>query len=42
MIDWVSTVQGEGLSLKFPGAQEIKSLTVQELQQRAWPPATSP
>lgn len=34
VIDWVSTVQGEGLSLKFPGAQEIKSLTVQELQQR--------
>jgi monothiol glutaredoxin len=34
VIDWVSTVQGEGLSLRFPGAQEIKSLTVQELQQR--------
>jgi monothiol glutaredoxin len=34
VIDWVSTVQGEGLSLKFPGAQEIGSLTVQELQQR--------
>jgi monothiol glutaredoxin len=34
VIDWVSTVQGEGLSLKFPGATEIKSLTVQELQQR--------
>lgn len=34
VIDWVSTVQGEGLSLKFPGAQEVKSLTVQELQQR--------
>lgn len=34
VIDWVSTMQGEGLSLKFPGAQEIKSLTVQELQQR--------
>ena len=32
VIDWVSTVQGEGLSLKFPGAQEIKSLSVQELQ----------
>jgi monothiol glutaredoxin len=30
----VSTVQGEGLSLKFPGAQEIKSLTVQELKAR--------
>jgi monothiol glutaredoxin len=32
VIDWVSTVQGEGLSLKFPGAQEIKSLSVQELK----------
>ncbi len=34
VIDWVSTVQGEGLSLKFPGAPEIKSLTVQQLQVR--------
>ena len=35
VIDWVSTVQGEGLSLKFPGAPDIiKSLSVQELQQR--------
>jgi monothiol glutaredoxin len=34
VIDWVSTVQGEGLSLKFPGAREVKSLTAQELQQR--------
>ena len=34
VIDWVSTVQGEGLSLKFPGSQEIKSLTVQELKAR--------
>ncbi|MFA6229950.1 MAG: Grx4 family monothiol glutaredoxin [Rhodanobacter sp.] len=34
VIDWVSTVQGEGLSLKFPGAQEIKSLSVQQLQTR--------
>ena len=34
VIDWVSTVQGEGLSLKFPGAQEIKNLTVQELKAR--------
>ena len=34
VIDWVSTVQGEGLSLKFPGAQEIGSLSVQELKQR--------
>jgi monothiol glutaredoxin len=34
VIDWVSTVQGEGLSLKFPGATEIKSISVHELQQR--------
>jgi monothiol glutaredoxin len=34
VIDWVSTVQGEGLSLKFPGTQEIGSLSVQQLQQR--------
>jgi len=34
VIDWVSTVQGEGLSLKFPAAQEIKSLSVQQLQAR--------
>jgi monothiol glutaredoxin len=34
VIDWVSTVQGEGLSLKFPGAQEIKSITVHELKAR--------
>jgi monothiol glutaredoxin len=34
VIDWVSTVQGEGLSLKFPGAQEVQSLSVQELRQR--------
>jgi len=34
VIDWVSTVQGEGLSLKFPGAQEIKSFSVQELKAR--------
>jgi len=34
VIDWVSTVQGEGLSLKFPGAVEIKSLSVQQLKQR--------
>lgn len=34
VIDWVSTVQGEGLSLKFPGAQEIGSLSVQELEAR--------
>ncbi|MGN2245334.1 Grx4 family monothiol glutaredoxin [Frateuria sp. GZRR35] len=34
VIDWVSTVQGEGLSLKFPGAQEIGSLSVQQLKER--------
>ena len=34
VIDWVSTVQGEGLSLKFPGATEIKPLSVQQLKQR--------
>jgi monothiol glutaredoxin len=34
VIDWVSTVQGEGLSLKFPGAQEIGQLTVQQLKDR--------
>ncbi len=34
VIDWVSTVQGEGLSLKFPGAQEIKPLSVQQLKDR--------
>lgn len=34
VIDWVSTVQGEGLSLKFPGAVEIRSMSVQELQAR--------
>ena len=34
VIDWVSTVQGEGLSLKFPGAPEITSLSVHELKAR--------
>ncbi len=34
VIDWVSTVQGEGLSLKFPGATEIESLSVQQLKDR--------
>jgi monothiol glutaredoxin len=34
VIDWVVTVQGEGLSLKFPGANEVKSMTVQELRAR--------
>lgn len=34
VIDWVSTVQGEGLSLKFPGAVEIASISVHELKDR--------
>ncbi|TCV92323.1 monothiol glutaredoxin [Luteibacter rhizovicinus] len=34
VIDWVSTVQGEGLSLKFPGAVDIHSLSVEELKTR--------
>ncbi len=34
VIDWVSTVEGEGLSLKFPGVREIKSLSVQQLKSR--------
>jgi monothiol glutaredoxin len=36
VIDWVSTMQGEGLSLKFPGAHGngVQSMSVQELQQR--------
>ncbi|HEY4093667.1 MAG TPA: Grx4 family monothiol glutaredoxin [Luteibacter sp.] len=34
VIDWVSTVQGEGLSLKFPGAVEITSITVHQLKDR--------
>ena len=34
VIDWVSTVQGEGLSLKFPGAQQVHDMSVQELRQR--------
>lgn len=34
VVDWVSTVQGEGLSLKFPGSQQVHRMSVQELQQR--------
>jgi monothiol glutaredoxin len=35
VIDWVSTMQGEGLSLKFPGAGGgIQSMSVQELKNR--------
>ena len=37
VIDWVSTMQGEGLSLKFPGAGStggVQSMSVQELNSR--------
>jgi monothiol glutaredoxin len=34
VIDWVTTVQGEGLSLKFPGAVEIGTLNVHQLKDR--------
>jgi monothiol glutaredoxin len=34
VIDWVVTVQGEGLSLKFPGAVDIGSISVHELKDR--------
>ena len=35
VIDWVSTMQGEGLSLKFPGAGAgVQSMSVQELKHR--------
>lgn len=34
VIDWVSTVQGEGLSLKFPGAQSVTAMSVQQLKAR--------
>jgi monothiol glutaredoxin len=42
VIDWVTTVQGEGLSLKFPGANEIRSMSVHQLQQRLAAKGTSP
>ncbi len=32
-IDWVETMQGAGLSLKFPGATEVKPMSVDELKQ---------
>ncbi len=32
-IDWVETMQGAGLSLKFPGATEVKPMSVAELKQ---------
>jgi len=34
VIDWVTTMQGEGLSLKFPGAVEIGSISVHALKDR--------
>lgn len=34
VIDWVKTMQGEGLSLSFPGAHQVKPMSVEELQQR--------
>ncbi len=34
VIDWVSTVQGEGLSLKFPGAQQVQDMSAHELNRR--------
>ncbi len=33
-IDWVETVQGAGLSLRFPGATEVKPMQVAELKER--------
>lgn len=32
-IDWIETMQGAGLSLKFPGAIEVKPMSVAELKQ---------
>lgn len=34
VIDWVKTMQGEGLSLSFPGSGTVKQMTVEELKQR--------
>lgn len=33
-IDWVETMQGAGLSLRFPGANEVKPMSVGELKAR--------
>lgn len=33
-IDWIETMQGAGLSLKFPGATDVKPMSVAELKQR--------
>ncbi|HEX7341900.1 MAG TPA: Grx4 family monothiol glutaredoxin [Rhodanobacteraceae bacterium] len=32
-IDWVETLQGAGLSLRFPGATEVRPMSVAELKQ---------
>ncbi|HET7662055.1 MAG TPA: rhodanese-like domain-containing protein, partial [Rhodanobacteraceae bacterium] len=32
-IDWIETMQGAGLSLRFPGATEVKPMSVTELKQ---------
>ncbi|KGI76954.1 Grx4 family monothiol glutaredoxin [Oleiagrimonas soli] len=34
VIDWVETMQGAGLSLRFPGAAEVHDLSVAELKAR--------
>jgi monothiol glutaredoxin len=34
VIDWITTLQGEGLSLKFPDAPQVKSIDVRELARR--------
>ncbi len=34
VIDWVKTMQGEGLSLSFPGSGKVRNMTVEELKQR--------
>ncbi|HEX7338329.1 MAG TPA: Grx4 family monothiol glutaredoxin [Rhodanobacteraceae bacterium] len=31
-IDWIETLEGAGLSLRFPGATEVKSMSVSELK----------
>lgn len=33
-IDWVETMQGAGLSLRFPGATEVKPMQIDELKRR--------
>lgn len=34
VIDWVKSMQGEGLSLSFPGSQPVKPMSVETLKQR--------